>query len=281
MKLDMKELKTITVLYVEDDNTIREQMVPVIEKLFKKLFVANDGEKGLEIYKLNQTNIDIIVTDINMPNMNGLEMISEINKINNSIPIIVTTAHTDSDFLLEAIDKNVDKYMPKPIQIKELTVNIVNEVMKYRRLNNIESLAKNLIQKSNKDEDITKNLISKLEIIKKQNSSYKIIIDNLVVNFQTDKNGIIEEVSNKFCQLFGYKNEEIIGQSINNIKCESCTQETFQKMMLKAIHTRKPVVSKYTFTKKDEQSIICEVTMTAKYNIESLVEGYIFYLDIL
>jgi PAS domain S-box-containing protein len=171
--------------------------------------------------------------------------------------------------------------MPKPIQIKELTINIINEVLKYRKLNNIESLAKNLLYKNTQNEDLTKSLTNELKIIKRQNNSFKIIIDNLVANIQTNKNGIILESSNKFYSFFGYQSEDIIGKSINDLRCITCGQETFQKMMLTAIHTKKAVVSKYTFLKSNNENILCEVTMTAKYNTESLVDGYMLYLDIL
>ncbi|MEA2018742.1 MAG: response regulator [Campylobacterota bacterium] len=281
MTLDTKELKTITLLYVEDDAIIRDQLQPILEKLFKKAFIAVDGVDGLEIYTQNIENIDIIVTDINMPNMNGLDMIKNINELNTSIPVIVITAHTDSNFMLEAINLNVDKYMPKPIQIKELTVNIVNMVLKYRRLNNIENLAKSLVQKSDKSDELTNSLNYKLDISQKENSYNKAIIDNLVITFRVDKNGNILSGSNKFYRYFSFDKDEVIGQSIDIMRCESCNQETFQKMMLKAIHTKKTVVSSYSLKLGDDKTVECDVTMSATYDEQSLVDGYILYLDIL
>lgn len=281
MTLDTKELKTITLLYVEDDAIIRDQLQPILEKLFKKAFIAVDGVDGLEIYTQNIENIDIIVTDINMPNMNGLDMIKNINELNTSIPVIVITAHTDSNFMLEAINLNVDKYMPKPIQIKELTVNIVNMVLKYRRLNNIENLAKSLVQKSDKSDELTNSLNYKLDISQKENSYNKAIIDNLVITFRVDKNGNILSGSNKFYRYFSFDKDEVIGQSIDIMRCESCNQETFQKLMLKAIHTKKTVVSSYSLKLGDDKTVECDVTMSATYDEQSLVDGYILYLDIL
>ncbi len=274
MKLDTKELKTITLLYVEDDDVVRSQIEPLMSKLFKKLFMAVDGADGLKQYKQHQNDIDIIVTDINMPNMNGLDMIEKINELNTSIPVIVTTAHTDSKFILDAINKSVDKYMAKPLQVKELTLNIVNMVLKYRRLNSIESLAKNLVQKSK----ATDTLSYQLDIVQKQNNYNKAIIDNFVVTFTTDKNGNIASGSDKFFRYFNL--DEIIGQNISILRCDSCTQETFQKLMLKVIHTKKTVVSTYTF-QVNNKSVDCDVTISAIYDKQSLVNGYKFYLDIL
>lgn len=281
MKLDTAELKKITLLYVEDDEMIRSQLQPILEKLFKKAYIAVDGIDGLEVYKQNKNVIDIIITDINLPNMNGLDMIKNINELNTSIPVIVTTAHTDSNFMLEAINLNVDKYMPKPIQIRELTVNIVNMVLKYKRLNNIENLAKSLVQKSDKSDELTNSLSYKLDISEKENKYNKAIIDNLVVTFKIDKYGNITSGSNKFYRYFDFDKDEIIGKNIDVLKCESCTQESFQKLMLKVIHAKKTVVSSYTFKIDNDKSVDCDMTMSATYDNNSLIDGYIVYLDIL
>ena len=281
MKLDTKELKNITLLYVEDDVLIREQTQIILTKLFKKVFCADDGQNGLELFKEHQNEIDVIVTDINMPNMNGLEMIEQINILKSSIPTIVTTAHTDSNYLINAIDLNVDKYIAKPIQIKDLTIAIVDNVLKYRRANNIENLAKSLVSKSSKDDSLNNTLTNQLEILQKQNNYYKAIIDNLVVTFKIDKNGTIVETSDKFLRFFSYTKENIIGENINILKCESCVQETFQKLMLRVIHAKKTIVSTYTLATSDNKSIKCDLTLTPNYSSDSFIVGYTVYVDIL
>lgn len=282
MKLDTKELKTITVLYVEDDALVRDQTKTIFEKLFHKVIVAFDGQEGLEKFKQNKDEIDVIVSDINMPNMNGLEMMKEIDKINNSIPTIITTAHTNSDFLISAIDISVDKYISKPLQIKELTISIVKAVLKYRRLNNIENLAKNLVTKSTQVDDINSTLTQKLDFYEKENSYYKAIVDTLVVTFKIDKSGNITEGSDKFFRFFNFEKDEIIGANINELQCENCdAEESFQKLMLKAIHTKKTVVSTYTFKTDDNVSVKCDLTLSSLYDSNSLVNGYVIYLDVL
>lgn len=281
MKLDTKELKNITLLYVEDDVLIREQTQIILTKLFKKVFCADDGQNGLELFKEHQNEIDVIVTDINMPNMNGLEMIEQINILKSAIPTIVTTAHTDSNYLINAIDLNVDKYIAKPIQIKDLTIAVVDNVLKYRRANNIENLAKSLVSKSSKDDSLNNTLTNQVEILQKQNNYYKAIIDNLVVTFKIDKNGTIIETSDKFLRFFSYTKENIIGENINILKCESCVQETFQKLMLRVIHAKKTIVSTYTLATSDNKSIKCDLTLTPNYNQDSLIVGYTVYIDIL
>jgi len=281
MKLDTKELKTITILYVEDDDLIRTQTFNVFEKLFKNIFVAVDGEDGLTQYKKFQNEIDIVVTDINMPKLNGLEMVEKINDIKLNIPVIVTTAHTDSSFLMNAININVDKYIAKPFQIKELTIAIVESVLKYRRINNMETLAKNLVQKTTKDDDINADLNLKVKTLEMQNNYSKAIIDNFVVTFKIDKSGSITEVSDKFLRFFDFSKEEIIGSDMNILRCEECTGESFQKLMLKVIHSKKTMTASYQFRKKDDSIVLCDLTLTPFYNENQLVDGYTVYLDIL
>jgi PAS domain S-box-containing protein len=281
MKLDTKELKTITILYVEDDETVRAQTAAVMKKLFKKVFVGNDGVEGLEIYKKNQKDIDIVVSDINMPNMNGLEMIENINKLNTQIPTVVTTAHTDSKFVINAMDINVDKYMAKPLLIKELTINIVNIVQKYRRLNNIEVLARSLMNKQSKTDTLQSNLNEKVERLQMEKTYLNAIVDNLVLKVKVDKAAHILETSDKFLRFFELSKEEVIGKNINILRCEECTGESFQKLMLKAIHMKKTVTSTYTFTKNDKKQFIGDVTLTPIYDVNMLVSGYIIYIDLL
>jgi len=279
MKLDSKQLKNITILYVEDDLLVREQTEKILKKLFKKVYVAVDGKEGLELYKEFISNIDVVVTDINMPNMNGLDMIKEINNLNKSIPTIVTTAHSDSHNLIKAIDINVDKYITKPIQVKELTVTIVDLVLTYKRINNIENLAKTLVQKTTLNDKENSELTGELEFVKNQNRYFESIVDNMVLNCKIDKNGNFLEVSNKLKVFFEYS--DLIGKSINILQSENCDQESFQKLMLKAIHTKKTVISTYSLITKSKRKVDVEVTMTSIYGKDALVNGYVVYFDIL
>lgn len=279
MTLDTKQLQQISILYVEDDAIVRAQTEKILTKLFKKVYVAVDGKEGLDIYKKSSDDIDIVITDINMPKLNGLDMIDQINNMTKSIPTIVTSAHSDSSNLLKAIDANVDKYIAKPIQIKELTVTVVELVVKYKRVNNIENLAKSLVQKTTQSDKEHSELNSELELLKNQNSYLNSIIDNMVLNCKIDKNGKIIEVSNKFKSFFD--NSEIMGQNISVLRCETCVQETFQKLMLRAIHSKKTVMSNYTLITSSGRKINTDVTLTPFYSQGALVDGYIIYIDIL
>jgi diguanylate cyclase (GGDEF)-like protein len=136
MEADISRLKEITVLYCEDEEYLRDITKGILESFTKKQFICKDGADGLEVFKENQHLIDLIITDVNMPNMNGLEMAKEIKKINPNMPIVVATAFSNSEYLLEAIDLGVDKYVLKPINVKKL-LDIMSKSLLYHELRDL------------------------------------------------------------------------------------------------------------------------------------------------
>jgi len=118
----MKNIANLTqelsILYVEDDQTSREQTTEIFELLFDSVETTVDGEEALQKYE--KEKFDIIITDINMPNINGLELIKQIKKIDEEQPIIIISAHSNSEYLLEVIELGVEHFIIKPIQMQHL-----------------------------------------------------------------------------------------------------------------------------------------------------------------
>jgi YesN/AraC family two-component response regulator len=114
---ELKEYtKDISILYIEDDKDVREQTYDFLENFFKSVTVATDGLEGIEKFK--ESKVDIIITDINMPNLNGINMIKEIKKIDQDTPIIVTSAYSSSEYLIPQINIGVDRFLLKPFDRK-------------------------------------------------------------------------------------------------------------------------------------------------------------------
>lgn len=111
-------LENMRVLYVEDNEDIREELAETLEFDVKELFIAENGEEGLEKFKKYKP--DIVITDIKMPKMDGLKMSAEIKKISPTTPIIITTAFSDASYLIKAIEIGIDRYVTKPIDIDKL-----------------------------------------------------------------------------------------------------------------------------------------------------------------
>jgi diguanylate cyclase (GGDEF)-like protein len=129
-------LKNITILYAEDEKDLREVTHQILKGFTKKQYVAQNGQEGLELFKAHEKEIDLIITDVNMPILNGLDMVKEIKKINLNIPIIVATAFSNKEYLLEAIDIGIDKYVLKPIDIAKL-LQVMSQSLIYHELKDL------------------------------------------------------------------------------------------------------------------------------------------------
>ncbi len=114
----LERLKNKTILLVEDEKIIRENIASMLKFFFKEVYVAIDGYDGLDKYENYLP--DIIMTDLKMPNMGGFELIKELEKRASKSYTIIVSAHTDTELLIEAINKGVHRYLIKPITEDEL-----------------------------------------------------------------------------------------------------------------------------------------------------------------
>lgn len=143
---DKDLLQNLKVLYVEDEEITREELSKIIKRRTGKLFTAHNGLEGLESFKKNSP--DIIVTDLIMPNMDGLEMVKEIRKIDKDCKIIIVSALSDSETILNAVDIGIVKYIIKPVDTEEL-------------INTIEQLAEDILKNRLKEMNIDNIIIDK------------------------------------------------------------------------------------------------------------------------
>jgi YesN/AraC family two-component response regulator len=129
----------LTLLYVEDDDIIRQNAVEYLSESFKEVLQAVDGQEALELYETHKP--DIIMSDIEMPRLNGLQMAKKIRQKDKTIPIIITTAFTDTEYMLQAIELQLIKYIVKPINSKKLS-NALTLLMEHLNINNIVTIDK-------------------------------------------------------------------------------------------------------------------------------------------
>lgn len=109
--------KNIKILYVEDDKIARENGVEYLENFFETIYEASDAIIALQLYEKYKP--DIIITDIQMPKLNGLEFIKRIRQKDKKTQIIIITAFCDREYLLKAIELQLVKYLVKPVREKE------------------------------------------------------------------------------------------------------------------------------------------------------------------
>ncbi len=115
----ISKLSNFTLLYVEDEEGIRNNIVDILEHLFKDIFIAKNAKEAYNLYEINKP--DLIITDIKMPNETGIELVKKIRKRDSKIRVIITSAHTDLDYMLAATELHLVKYIIKPIT--ELKLN--------------------------------------------------------------------------------------------------------------------------------------------------------------
>ena len=106
-------LKNLTILYVEDEPMIRQNAVEYLSRVCDNVLEAKDGLEALEVYRKKEP--DIIISDIKMPRMSGLDMAEQIRQSDKKTPIIIATAHTETHYLLKAVELQLIKYIVKPI----------------------------------------------------------------------------------------------------------------------------------------------------------------------
>ncbi len=118
--MDEKEiLEKLSILYVEDDNIVREKIAGFLGRRCKNVFKADNGKAGFDLYKKHSP--DVVITDIEMPVMDGLEMIEKILELNEKQAVIITTAYDDVQHRSSRVCRNIIK----PIVNKKLIEAIV------------------------------------------------------------------------------------------------------------------------------------------------------------
>ena len=152
--------KNIKILYVEDDEIARENGVEYLQNFFEQIYEASDAIKALQLYEKYQP--DIIITDIQMPKLNGLEFVKKIRQKDKKTQIIIITAFCDKDYLLKAIELGLVKYLVKPVKEKEF------EEALFLCVNSLQEDNSNIIKLDDNSyfDTFNKNLVIKNEIIK-------------------------------------------------------------------------------------------------------------------
>uniref|UniRef100_UPI00404748D2 response regulator n=1 Tax=Aliarcobacter sp. TaxID=2321116 RepID=UPI00404748D2 len=225
MNIDKNSLKRLTLLYVEDDDVIRKELSELLTNFFYKVHIAKDGKEGLRTYLENQDHIDLILTDVNMPKLSGIEMIKKVRGIDIKIPVIFITAFSDNDFLAEAIKLRVREYIVKPVEVSHL-LKLMNDIALH--------LYQDFLLKQQQDE-LTK---------------YKEIIDSNNIVIKTDTELKITYVNELFCEISGYDSSELIGKDFKSLKYHDVSNDIYTTLYSN-IFNNTPWSGKLKNVKKD------------------------------
>ena len=122
-------LENLTILYVEDDKNIQMHIAEFLKRYTSHLYVANNAEDGLKLYE--KTDPAILLLDINLPGMSGIDLAKIVRKNNLKTRIIISTAYTDKEFLLTAVELTLTRYLVKPVTSAELINALSKAVLEY------------------------------------------------------------------------------------------------------------------------------------------------------
>jgi len=190
-------LDDFSILYVEDDILIRTGIADFLRRRTSQLYLAENGQEGLDVFI--KCRPDIVITDILMPIMDGLQMAQEIKSLDHNVPIIVTTAFNESELFLKAIDIGIDKYILKPLDRNRLLQSLKEvawQLNAYKRL--------------------------KLSSLAFKESSEGIMI--------TDMNNQIVFVNPAFTTITGYQSQDVMGFNPNILSSNKQDKEFYNTL---------------------------------------------------
>jgi PAS domain S-box-containing protein len=250
MKQAIEQLKKMTLLYVEDEPSAREEIVYFLENRVKKLYTAKDGLEGYALFSENCDTIDIVITDIQMPGCNGLEMAEKIKALKPDTPIVITSAFNDSDYLFKAIETGINNYITKPVDLMQLMQKISSIAQQI-------TMQQQLIQ-TRKSLEYYQKAIDQSTLLTKHDTSLKIV-----------------SVNEKLCALTGYSSDQLIGEE-EFFLWEKREREQHYDRFIERLKKDRYAHEIIYYHAKNNHPLIVDVTAFAIVDESDNIEGYIF-----
>ena len=186
----MDKFGDFTILYIEDDEGIRAVNLRILKRMFKEVYEASDGKEGYEIYL--RKHPDIILSDIKMPNMDGIELAKKIRERDKKTKIIISTAFSDEKYLLDAVELGLERYIVKPLTkrnllpaLKKAVSNIDKESRLYFSENFYYNEYNELFYENNRVIDMTKKELALMRLLVKNRG--------MIVSYSTIEHEVWED----------------------------------------------------------------------------------------
>ena len=182
--------KKLKVLFCEDDEIVRVVIKKLLRRFFDDIVIAVDGKDGLAKFKEDMSNtksksFDIVFTDINMPNMDGLDMLKHIKDLNKNISCVILSAHNEVKYFMDSIKLGVDGYIIKPVEMNQFL-------------------------------DVLKKVINKIKL-EDDNNSFKNELEQLNQNLQIEVDSAVEDIRIKDAILSQNSKMAAMGEMIDSI----------------------------------------------------------------
>ena len=248
----IKIIKNLKVLYVEDNKEALEELSKILKKIFIHVDVAENGEDGLNLFYKN--DYDLIITDISMPKMNGLEMLKRIKEKKPEIYSVLITAFNETDYYLEAIKIGVDGFILKPVDLEQI-------------LNVFAKIGKSYYHKKQAEK-----YYSLLQ-------QYQEVVDKNAIVCKVDIDGHIIYVNEVFENLLKYKKEEVLNRHYKILLKEF--NEDYRQKVLKIVKEEKKIWKGIVkFVDKNNKIIFLQASIKGIYDNDKLVEYFFIGYDI-
>jgi PAS domain S-box-containing protein len=203
----------INVLYVEDDDLTRESFYGILKKrYFSNVFCASNGTEGLRLYKENAGDIDLVISDIAMPDLNGVDMVEKLKKINPDLCVILTSGQDSKSELIKAIELGVNRFILKPIDYYDLDKSLMSVIRHIEAMNRLEELKK--------EASVSQQLMYE----------YKKAVDESTIFSIADLKGNIKYANKQFREVSGYTLEELQGRPHSIVRHPDMPKEAFKQM---------------------------------------------------
>ena len=245
--LNRQESNAITILYVEDNLKSRTLTTTILQQLCKNVVVAVDGEDGFNKFKNSQ--VDLIITNMNMPKLNGIELMKKIREINQDVFILILSAYDGRDYLIESIKYGVEEYLLKPLNRKQLMTAIDKVSQK--------------VEKKNRTKKQT-NLLQQ----------YQSIVDKSYIISKADVRGKITYVNDEFCRISGYHRYELLGKSHSIVRSPDESPLIFEQMW-KTINSKKIWQGVIKNRAKNGELYYVKATIKPILNVSGEIEEFI------
>lgn len=244
----MESVSGITFLYVEDDGDGREMLSRIFMVRYPdlRLLVAENGQQGLELFKEHQP--DIVMSDMNMPIMNGILMSKEIKKLSPEVIIIAITAHNEPTYLLESIEIGIRHYVLKPVNTTELFMVVDKSIE--------EIMLKRLVRETEAER-------AKLAAI--------VEFSNDAIFSVTDQ-GIISSWNAGAEAIYGYTAEEVLEKNISLLTPSERSSEV-SELYLKALNGELIKHFETVGCRKDGKQIIISLTLSTIQDVSGNIAG--------
>ena len=241
--------RDISILYVEDEELIRNEIFNILSMLCEKVEMAVDGRDGLE--KFRAGNFDLVITDINMPYMNGFEMLREIKLLKPETPAIIISAYSQEEYFLQASKIDVvNDYLFKPVKITDLIDRINKHTKKIEERREYQKTLRLLEQ-------------------------YKLAVDESSILSKTDIKGNITYVNDTFCTISKYHRDELIGKPHNIVRHPDMPKEAFKDMWKTIKEDKKIWQGKIKNLAKDGSMYVVNTTVVPILNPDGEIDEFI------